>query len=135
VWDADAAALDVSADWRRLGQIFDNLLANAERSAPANTAIEIEVTAGDGHAIVRVIDHGPGVPMELRDRVFDRFVQGGVTHGPGRRRGTGLGLAIVRGLVEAHGGTVTLEPQGPHVGAVFQFTLRLAEVAVGHASP
>jgi K+-sensing histidine kinase KdpD len=135
VWDADGAAVDVSADWRRLGQIFDNLLANAERSAPADTAIEIEVTAGDGEATVRVIDHGHGVPEELRDRIFDRFVQGSVSDGAGHRRGTGLGLAIVRGLVEAHGGTATLEPQGANVGAVFQFTLRLAQVAVGPVSP
>src|SRR5256712_2265589 len=65
-WNAEAAAVEISADWRRLGQILDNLLANADRFAPANTAIELEVMADDGRAIVRVIDHGPGVAREGR---------------------------------------------------------------------
>src|SRR2546425_12669375 len=128
-WNAEAAAVEISADWRRLGQILDNLLANADRFAPANTAIELEVMADDGRAIVRVIDHGPGVPREWRERVFDRFVRD-----PGGRRGSGLGLSIVRGLVEAQGGTVSLEPQGSGVGAVFRFTLMLAGSAAAPVS-
>jgi len=134
VWDSGAAAVDVSADWRRLGQILDNLLANADRFAPANTAIELEVIAKDGKATVRVIDHGPGVPQEWRERVFDRFVQATVGEDPVRRRGSGLGLSIVRGLVEAQGGRVSLEPQGSGVGAVFRFTLTLTESTAGSVS-
>jgi len=126
-WNAEAAAVEISADWRRLGQILDNLLANADRFAPANTAIELEVIADDGRAIVRVIDHGPGVPREWRERVFGRFVRATGPTDPGGRRGNGLGLSIVRGLVEAQGGTVTLEPQGSDAGAVFRFTLKLVE--------
>ena len=78
---------------------------------------------------MRVIDHGPGVPQEWRQRVFDRFVRATGVAGSGRRRGSGLGLSIVRGLVEAQGGTVALEPQGTGVGAVFRFTLKLAQGA------
>ena len=129
VWNAEAAAVEISADWRRLGQVLDNLLANADGFAPANTAIELDITAEDGRAIVRTIDHGPGVPQEWRQRVFDRFVRATGVAGSGRRRGSGLGLSIVRGLVEAQGGTVALEPQGTGVGAVFRFTLKLAQGA------
>ena len=77
----------------------------------------------------RIIDHGPGVPQAWRQRIFDRFVRATGVGGPGRRRGSGLGLSIVRGLVEAQGGTVSLEPQQAGVGAVFRFTLKRAEEA------
>jgi K+-sensing histidine kinase KdpD len=127
-WDAAAAGLDVLADWDRLLQILDNLLANADRFAPPGTAIEVGIgPGGAGLVAVRVRDHGPGVAPELRPRLFERFA-----HGPPEPRlaqpGTGLGLAIVKGLVEAHAGSVVLEePDGS--GASFRFTLPLAEDA------
>jgi two-component system OmpR family sensor kinase len=114
----------VLADWDRLGQIFDNLLSNADRFGPAGTAIEINVTKEQpGLVTVRVIDHGPGVPMELRDRIFERFFRG---HDHSSSGGTGLGLAIVKGLVEGHAGTVAVE-EGTSPGAVFRFTLPEAD--------
>jgi signal transduction histidine kinase len=65
-----------------------------------------------------VVDHGPGVPAELRERLFDRFVKGEADG----RGGTGLGLAIARGLVEAHAGRIALD-DGATSGASFRFTL------------
>jgi K+-sensing histidine kinase KdpD len=126
-WDAARAAVDVLADWDRLLQVLDNLLSNADRFGPAATPIEVGVgEAGPGLVAVRVRDHGPGVPSELRPRLFERFVHGPGPGGPIFQSGTGLGLAIVRGLVEAHAGTVVLEePDGG--GASFRFTLPLAE--------
>ena len=123
-WDRTAARAEVLADWDRLGQIFDNLLSNADRFGPAGTAIEINVTKEQpGLVTVRVIDHGPGVPMELRDRIFERFFRG---HDHSSSGGTGLGLAIVKGLVEGHAGTVAVE-EGTSPGAVFRFTLPEAD--------
>jgi K+-sensing histidine kinase KdpD len=121
-WEPEAAAVEVLADWDRLGQIFDNLLSNADRFAPANTAITISVAREEPDLVtVRVIDHGPGVPPELRDRIFERFFHSdGASEKSG---GTGLGLAIVRGLVEAHAGIVALEDKGDEPGATFRFTL------------
>ena len=120
-WEREAAQVVALADWDRLGQIFDNLLANADRFAPAPTPIEIEVNREPpGLVAVRVIDHGPGIAADLRDHIFERFFRGqsnGASAG-----GTGLGLAIVKGLVEAHAGTVTVDEGGDH-GAVFHFTL------------
>jgi signal transduction histidine kinase len=110
----------VLADWTRLGQILDNLLANADRFGPAGTPVVIEVGAPtDSLATVRVVDFGPGVPAAYRENLFERFVRAPSDHSP---ESTGLGLAIVRGLVEAHAGTVALEDR-PGAGAVFRFTL------------
>jgi len=120
VWNRDAARVDVLADWERLGQVFDNLLSNADRFAPRSTPIGIEVThEQDGLATIRVSDRGPGIPIELRDRIFERFFRG---QSDGNTGGTGLGLAIVKGLVEAHAGTVAVE-SGPQSGATIRFTL------------
>jgi two-component system sensor histidine kinase KdpD len=123
-WDGDSADVEVLADWARLGQIFDNLLANANRFAPAASPINVEVSTGTQLVAIKVIDHGPGIPAELRPHLFQRFVRGDSKEN--EATGTGLGLAIVKGLVEAHAGTVTLEESPDGVGAIFRFTLPLA---------
>jgi len=127
-WDKSAASVDVLADWDRLVQILDNLIANANRFGPPGTPIEIGVEPGGaGLVALRVRDHGPGVAPELKPRLFERFV-----HGPNddavHQVGTGLGLAIVKGLVQAHAGSVSLEDTEGN-GASFRFTLPLAEAA------
>lgn len=106
---------EVRADWDRLGQVIDNLLANADHFAPAGTAVTVSADLDGDGAVVRVIDAGPGVPAELRERIFERFVRGS--------GGTGLGLPIVRGLVTAQGGRVWLEEPGPGEGGRFAFSL------------
>jgi K+-sensing histidine kinase KdpD len=125
--------LEVLADWERLGQILDNLLQNADRHAPARTAIRVTAAPGKrSMVVIRVIDRGPGVAVEQRERIFERFVRG-VPDGAAREgdghaapSGTGLGLAIVRGLVEAHAGRVWIEDSEEGEGARFAFTLPAA---------
>jgi signal transduction histidine kinase len=119
-WDPGAGHVEVLADWDRLGQIFDNLLSNADRFAPPGTPILVRVSHEEaGLVTIRVSDRGPGIPPEIRERIFERFFRG---ESDGKVGSTGLGLAIVKGLVEAHAGTVTVE-DGPEPGAIFRFTI------------
>jgi len=119
---------EVMADWNRLGQVLDNLLENADHAASGGSPIRVTAArADDGDVVIRVIDRGPGVPMELRGQIFDRFVRGGQTNPP-RAAGMGLGLPIVRGLVEAQGGRVWLDEDQPTQGASFAFSLPAAAV-------
>jgi heavy metal sensor kinase len=97
-----------------LERVFDNLLENALRYAPAGSAIEIEATARAGTARVTVADHGPGVPLDESTRVFERFHRSPGATGPG----AGLGLAIARTIVEAHGGQISVA-ETPGGGATF----------------
>ena len=103
--------------------MLDNLLVNADRYAPPTSPIEIHVAPGArGTIVTRVIDHGPGVPPDMKDRIFERFVR----EEHNGAEGTGLGLAIVRGIVEAHAGRVWLDDPENGGGAVFAFTLPAA---------
>ena len=122
-WDPREAGVSVLADWDSLGQIFDNLLDNANRFAPPSTPINVRVDGQNpGRVTIRVIDRGPGVPAAMRDRLFNRFVKGPPTAGDG----TGLGLAITRGLVEAHAGEIVLEDGEPGE-TTFRFTIPKSE--------
>jgi two-component system, OmpR family, sensor kinase len=106
-------------------QVLANLLGNALIHTPEWTRVDICVRREPGQAVLEVRDHGPGLPAEAGERVFDRFwrTEGGRTRGPG---GAGLGLAIVRELVDANHGTVAAKDH-PEGGAVF--TVRLPEAA------
>ncbi|HET7659073.1 MAG TPA: PAS domain S-box protein [Oryzihumus sp.] len=94
--------LQVLADADRLAQALENLLTNALRHGAAPVRV-IGTLAGQSVEI-RVVDHGSGVPENLRERLFERFVTGGY------REGTGLGLFIVRELARVHGGEASYEP-------------------------
>ncbi len=102
--------LMIEADRDRIGQVLTNLADNAAKYSPPAEPIEISARR-DGDAIeVRVADHGVGIPDDLRERVFDLFVQ---ADGDATRRrfgGLGLGLYISRGIVDAHGGDIHAEP-------------------------
>jgi two-component system sensor histidine kinase KdpD len=122
-WDPKEAGVSVLADWDSLGQIFDNLLDNANRFAPPGTPVSVRVSQEDpGRVTIRVLDRGPGVPAPMRERLFNRFVKGPSNAGDG----TGLGLAITRGLVEAHAGDIVLEDGQPGE-TTFRFTIPKAD--------
>jgi signal transduction histidine kinase len=99
-----------------------NLVDNAIRYAPSGSAVEVDVAVTDAgtEARVSVTDHGPGIPPDEQDRIFDRFWRGGDDHD-----GTGLGLPIAHQVARAHGGTLTVTSPGPTGdGTVFTLTLR-----------
>ena len=101
-------------------QALINLVDNAIKFAPPATTIIIRVRDTAEHAIVDVIDRGPGVPAAARDRIFDRFFRANTS--PADVAGTGLGLSIAKSAVETVGGTLTLE-QSDQSGSTFRITL------------
>ncbi|WP_428562879.1 MAG: HAMP domain-containing sensor histidine kinase [Solidesulfovibrio sp. DCME] len=119
--------LAVRCDTGQLTQVWRNLLENATRFAPEGTRIVLTASPDAGGETVTfgVLDQGPGIPPEERQRVFERFyrVERHRSKTPGS---TGLGLAIVKHIVERHGGRVWVDrARGEMTGAAFHFTLNL----------
>jgi signal transduction histidine kinase len=111
----DGIALDIRApadvgsfvgDERRIRQILFNLLSNAVGFSPAGSTVTLAATRRRDAVIFSVTDSGPGIPTELRDKVFDLFQTNSLGS---RHRGVGLGLSIVRSFVELHGGAVRID--------------------------
>ncbi|HXW77954.1 MAG TPA: ATP-binding protein [Acidimicrobiales bacterium] len=122
--ERDLSPAIVWADPSRLRQIVANLLANAAKFTPSGGTVSLTVGARDRWARLDVSDTGPGIPVDERERVFERFFRGSAGRKAG---GSGIGLAVVKDLVEAHGGQVTLESQGYRgVGACFVVRIPLA---------
>ena len=119
--------LEVMADWGRLGQILDNLLGNADAYSPPGRPIRVEAAHGKrAMVVVRIIDGGRGIPVDQRERIFERFIRSTEEADDGQTAGTGLGLAIVRGLVEAHAGRVWVEEPRTGEGTRLAFSLPAA---------
>jgi signal transduction histidine kinase len=141
----------VACDPVRIAQVVSNLIDNALKFSPPGEEVVVELGTGSdlfpvdrataaggpggagsaGLAVLRVTDHGPGIPPEHRTAVFERFRQ--LERTP-RRGGVGLGLAISRKIVEAHGGTIWVE-DGPTGGSAFVVALPLAQGSGTGASP
>ena len=121
----------VMADRLRMVQVLGNLLTNAARHSPESSVIRVTAVGEGVHVAVSVSDHGRGIPAESLPHLFRKFSriesqeQGG---------DTGLGLAICKGIVEALGGRIWAESDGPGLGARFTFTLPTVEQA-GYVSP
>ncbi|MEX2985058.1 ATP-binding protein [Streptomyces sp. C36] len=113
------------ADPDKIDQVLGNLLENAVRHGEGTVTIEVAPAVMKARAegtAVTVSDEGPGIPEESMARVFTRFWRGS------KRGGTGLGLYIVKGIIEAHGGTITVG-RAPRGGAQFRFTLPVSAPA------
>ena len=121
----------VMADRSRIVQVLGNLLTNAARHSPESSTIRVSAGPGDLQVSVSVSDDGRGIAAESLPHLFRKFSrleneeQGG---------DTGLGLAVCKGIVEAHGGRIWAESDGPGLGATFIFTLPTVEEA-GFVSP
>jgi K+-sensing histidine kinase KdpD len=126
----DARLPVVRVDARAVAEVLYTLVDNAAKYSPAGA--RIRVGAGrDGERAIRlsVEDEGPGVPAELRERVFDKFFRAmrdgdSGTHQPS---GTGMGLAIAKGLVEAHGGEIHIEDARGRAGSRVVVTLPVGD--------
>ncbi|MGO9707390.1 MAG: sensor histidine kinase, partial [Polyangiaceae bacterium] len=99
-------------DERAIQLAVINLVDNALKYAPNGDVITIRATEERGTIFVRVIDRGPGVPVDDRLRIFDRFVRGSREGASTRVRGSGIGLALVKHIAESHGGRAWVENAG-----------------------
>ena len=116
----------VLADRRRIVQVLLNLLSNAEYHSPEDLPIRVAVAREGVHVTFSVEDHGRGLSSELLPTLFRKFSR---IDGDDQRRGlasTGMGLVICKGIVEAHGGRIWAESDGPGLGARFTLTLPVA---------
>jgi len=129
--DAPAPAI-IIGDPLGLRQVLANLLRNAIIHTPAGTPIEVLVANEPGAVRLTVSDHGPGIPAEAREQLFERFWRKEAGRERGRG-GSGLGLAIVDGVVEAHRGSVTVTDT-PGGGATFEVHLPASPAAIPAAA-
>ena len=123
-----------SAD--ELHRMVSNLIDNAIRHTPEGTDIRVQVGSENGSAVIDVSDNGPGLPGQLGDQIFERFVRGSGPADLSADAGSGLGLAIVLAVVRSHGGTVTA---GASEAEGARFTIRFPQpssrVPDGHEQP
>lgn len=113
----DASEMSASADIDLLRRVLENLLDNAIRHAPSGTQVRLSASRSNGEVVLRVADAGSGIPIDQRERVFERFVQVEGTKGVSSRTGRGLGLTFCKLAIEAHGGRIWVEDANP--GAAF----------------
>ena len=119
----------VRVDERAVSEVVYTLVDNAAKYSPAGTRIKITAELVDGMIKMAVEDQGEGVPVGLRERVFDKFFRA-TRDGDVRTRqpsGTGMGLAIAKGIVEAHEGRIWIEPATDGSGTRVVFTLPIGD--------
>ena len=128
--DAKQLKLEVSSvdskievDRDRISQVMINLLSNAVKFSPRAGLIRIEIEKNSSQIVFRVVDQGRGVPAEMKEKIFERFVQVDKTD-TSERGGSGLGLALAKSIVEQHGGAIGVESE-PGAGSTFWIKLPL----------
>jgi signal transduction histidine kinase len=115
----------MSVDRDRICQVLINLLSNAIKYSPEGGAVKVTCERSYHEIKLNVCDQGRGIPSQLKDKIFDRFVQVEKADAT-ERGGTGLGLAIARAIVEQHGGTIGVDSV-QDIGSTFWFTIPTAE--------
>ncbi len=118
-------AITLNAEENKIRQVLANLLQNALRFSPDDTPIEVIVEKEDSPArgVISVVDHGEGIPLQLRDKIFQRLFRADTSRARDTG-GSGLGLAIVDTIVRRHKGTIRVD-ETPGGGATFKVSLPL----------
>jgi K+-sensing histidine kinase KdpD len=112
-------------DPRLISQVIFTLLENAAKYSGASAKITVSVRQKENNICFAVDDEGPGIPSELRGKVFDKFFRAG------SQPGLGMGLAIARGIVQAHGGKIWIEDGPERRGTSVQFMVPLNDALMG----
>ena len=119
----------IRVDARAVAEVIYTLIDNATKYAPGGTCITIKANRAPGEMVqISVGDEGPGIPQDLRQRVFEKFVHvGSAPIGSGRPEGIGMGLSIAKGIVEAHGGRIWIEDGEGGKGVELSFTVPVGD--------
>ena len=118
----------VRVDKRAVGEVIYTLIDNAAKYSPPETRIRVSATSdNDGTMKLVIEDEGPGIPVALREQVFDKFFRAMREGDRGKPAGSGMGLAIAQGIVEAHGGRIWIEEGSEGRGARFVVALPTGE--------
>jgi len=121
----------VQVDPRAVAEVMFTVIDNAVKYSSAGTKILVSAQPADAEMIkIAVENHGPTIPREIRERVFDKFFRAtrdGDTGNSIQPKGTGMGLAVAKGIVEAHGGRIWIEDNGEGVGTRVVFTLPIGD--------
>jgi two-component system sensor histidine kinase KdpD len=118
--------IPVRADSQQIERVLVNLFENALKYSPPDEHVRVQVTSTPSRALIRVVDHGPGIRSEDRERIFEPFQRGASGDGGG----AGLGLAIARGFAEANDARVWAESR-PGQGAAFVLALPTVPAETG----
>jgi two-component system phosphate regulon sensor histidine kinase PhoR len=116
---AEGSSIPIPLDPDRMEQVLINLLHNAIKFTPAGGRIDVRISQAGRETTIEVADTGIGIPAEELERLFERFYKSDRAR---RSEGTGLGLAIAKHIVQAHGGTITVESEEGH-GSTFRIVL------------
>lgn len=114
----DAQPVQVQGDRDQLFQLLVNLMDNAVKYSPEGGCISVRLEQKDGRVSLTVQDNGPGIPVQDRERVFDRFIRLEPHRGSS---GNGLGLSLVRAIAQRHGARLRLEDAGPGLAITVEF--------------
>ncbi len=123
---SEHAAAAVSIDRAKLRRALDNIVSNAIDVLADGGRIRIAASTRGDDVVLSIADTGPGIPAELRDRIFEPFATFG------KANGTGLGLAVASKAVADHGGTIAVD-SAPGMGTTFTITLPMAQAGAGDA--
>lgn len=116
----DETLPDIQADTQFVDRVLTHLIDNALNYTPPGGSVSITIKLGDPWVDIGIADTGPGIPIEQRERIFDRFVQ---TDTLRQTRGFGLGLAFCRSAIRAHGGQIWVEDGNKGIGSKFMIRL------------
>ena len=124
--EAAVTEIWVQCDPVRMAQVIGNLIENAIKFSPAAARVVLRMETRDHSALLSIRDRGPGVPVEFRERIFERFLQVNPEKKTKSGQGVGLGLSICRTIIEAHSGAIWVEGN-PEGGSVFFVKIRTSE--------